>query len=117
MIIKIRVRRNDVAESQVDSRQDDEFQVFDNAQNVKFSPTPTKVDRKAFSEFRNAAKTTDHLHKILRNPSAMMKDKDEFHYSIITFTDRVTNQTHEVRFDTIAFLMNDQGQTLDKIKG
>jgi hypothetical protein len=78
----------------------------------------------------------DHLHFMLRHrPTTAKRISEEvktfdqkhpdldggpvspYHLCIIDWKDRVTGQWHRLTFDTVVFLLNDQGGTLQKVDG
>lgn len=43
--------------------------------------------------------------------------KSPFHLNIIIWKDRLSSKWHKLVFDTVCFLQNDQGDTLERIQG
>lgn len=120
MIIQLRVRVNKTPKFEKQALfPGDQFIQFDNCDQVRFSIKPVDCDRKTFEELRavdRSAKGAPTYHLMLKDPR-MCGANEEYHYNIISWRDRVTGQLHELRFDTVVFLQNDQGQPLRQLKG
>lgn len=52
-----------------------------------------------------------------RHPESNDAPKSPYHLNFIDWKDRLTGHWHRLVFDTVIFLLNDQGGTLQKIDG
>lgn len=116
MIIKLRQRRNKIANA--NPAMNDEWVLFDNATDVKFGQRPEVTDLNGFKHLKRKG-----VDQAATKTWTMLKDPSEcdptetYHYNVVSYRDRITNERHEIIFDTIVFLMTDQGTTLQKIEG
>lgn len=116
MIIKLRQRRNKIVTP--NPMMNDEWMLFDNATDVRFGQRPEKTDLKGFNFIRNhGTDSTATKHLIMLKDPKECDETETYHYNVVSYRDRVTNERHQIVFDTIVFLMNDQGVTLQKIEG
>lgn len=137
MKLKLRVRVNDAPET------NGEFIHFDNCSEVRIGksipfghdydgqPSPEYVtaslENRKSQGVKNPStnKNFDHVHFMLRNrvmTAKRLKEHPEegkivYHINTIDWKDRITNQWHRLLYDTVVFLQNDQGDTLEKIEG
>ena len=114
MMIQLRQRVNKIANP--NAVINDEWITIDNAQSVRFAQRPATTDRKGFEAIRKMFPNTIVNGTVLKEPKECC-ETESYHYNVISFVDRRTGETQEVAFDTIAFLLNDEGKTIRKIDG
>lgn len=114
MIIKLRQRSNKIKTP--NTVINDEWVLFDNAVEVRFSPRAQVTNLDGFKALRKGLNPNATAFFMLKDPSEC-DAAETYHYNVIQFRDRVSGMQQEIVFDTIAFLMNDQGDTLQKIEG
>lgn len=119
MIIRIVVRKNKVRTPIAHGK--GEHVVWDNCDQVILGK-PQVTDRDGFKELHKAgelvhvgpANKKGVVHCMLKDVSECEAD-EHFHYAVVSWIDRKTGVFHELRFDTLGWLMNDEGKTLETI--
>ena len=99
----------------------DEFVLFDRATQVRYPQQPTVTDLEGFKYVRDGAgfdqgRVKPTLHLMLKDPS-QCGEAETFHYSVIQYVEHSSNARHVIIFDTVAFICNDRGDTLEKVMG
>lgn len=111
-MIKLRVRSNDILAP--NTLTNNEWILFDEATEIRFGQKQF-TDKTGFKALAKAAKANGAAvtHTMLREDL----ESGELHYNSISWVDRITREKHTLVFDTMAFIQNAEGKTLEKVEG
>jgi hypothetical protein len=129
MMIKLRVRTNKIPSNGL-KVMNDEFMIFDHVSEVRYGRAKPCTKE----EFTRACPVTRAEMLEYGNPTTfdgtpikqirwMVKDTsccepdEKYHYNVIEWVNDKTKEAHRLTYDTILFLQDDSGKTLEKIQG
>lgn len=131
MMIQLRVRCEKLAsENRTKRLVNNEFMLFDNCEDVKFGQPQivnkddfNKLYPKSIKALRAFETPRNHNNELITELVFMLKDSEvcsedeKYHYNVIEWTNRVTKRHYQVRYDTMAFILDDSGKTIRKVEG
>jgi hypothetical protein len=137
MIIKVRTRKNKIVAPDLSDGTfcanmyltSDSFRIYDNCSEVLYGK-PSLVDRELFDALSHKSaddahnerglnydkQKLSHIHFMLKDSEACEPDENYF-YNIVEWRNTVTGEYHQLRFDTVIFICDDKGATLEKVIG
>jgi hypothetical protein len=129
MMIKLRVRTNKIPANAL-KVMNNEFMIFDHVSEVRYGRAK-ECTREEFikacpstpGDFRDYGSPTTFDGTPIKQIRWMVKDPiccgsdEKYHYNVIEWINDKTKEAHRLTFDTILFLQDDSGKTLEKIQG
>lgn len=130
MMLKLRVRTNKIPPAKAATVMNNEFMIFDHVSELRYG----KAKEVSLSAFNIACPITPgaikaygtphtfdgtpikHIRWMVKEPSCCEAD-EKYHYNVIEWVNDKTGEAHRLTFDTIVFVLDDNGKTIEKIQG